>query len=398
MAPPSVPLEVKKSKRIVPVAARRYRRALHLVCHWTDAGLVVANYATGLQAVGSALTAEVLDFFDDWRTAEALAARLPHLGRRALTAAVRLLEKATLLEREGAPRPEARAHARWEGWNPAAGFFHFSTKDVPFERDHEAAEREFRAHARTHPMPGAVARRPRAPFRALPPADRTGEFREVLEARRTWRRFARRPVDLQAVGTLLDLTFGVREWMAVEGQGRVPLKTSPSGGARHPLEAYLLALDVRGLPRGLYHYRADRHGLERLTRTATPRQVEDYLPSQYWYRGAAALVLITAVFERSRWRYDYARGYRAVLAEAGHACQTFLLTATWLGLAPFCSMALADSRIERDLGVDGVGESVLYAAGVGTRPDGISRAQAPDPRPRLRSAVSRSRKRANIGS
>jgi hypothetical protein len=34
-------------------------------------------------------------------------------------------------------------------------------------------------------------------------------------------------------------------------------------------------------------------------------------------------------------------------------------------------MALADSRIEQDLGLDGVSESVLYAAGVGTRPSGV---------------------------
>ena len=35
---------------------------------------------------------------------------------------------------------------------------------------------------------------------------------------------------------------------------------------------------------------------------------------------------------------------------------------------PFETMALADSRIERDLKIDGVTEAVLYAAGVGTRP------------------------------
>ena len=63
--------------------------------------------------------------------------------------------------------------------------------------------------------------------------------------------------------------------------------------------------------------------------------------------------------------YSYARAYRAVLIEAGHLCQTFFLVATWLGLAPFCSMALADSPIEKDLGLDGICESVLYAAGVG---------------------------------
>jgi SagB-type dehydrogenase family enzyme len=77
---------------------------------------------------------------------------------------------------------------------------------------------------------------------------------------------------------------------------------------------------------------------------------------------------MTAVFSRQLWRYPYARAYRAALTEAGHVCQTFCLLATWLGLAPFCLMGLADSRIEHDLGIDGITESVLYAAGVGHRP------------------------------
>jgi hypothetical protein len=59
-----------------------------------------------------------------------------------------------------------------------------------------------------------------------------------------------------------------------------------------------------------------------------------------------------------------------VLLDAGHLCQTFCLLATWLDLAPFCTMALADSAIERALGIDGISESVLYAAGVGTRRPG----------------------------
>jgi SagB-type dehydrogenase family enzyme len=94
-----------------------------------------------------------------------------------------------------------------------------------------------------------------------------------------------------------------------------------------------------------------------------------YLPEQDWYEDAAALVFFVASFERIRWRYAYARAYRAAFIEAGHLCQTFCLTATWRGLAPFCSMALADSTIERDLDLDGISESVLYTAGVGI-PDG----------------------------
>ena len=100
-------------------------------------------------------------------------------------------------------------------------------------------------------------------------------------------------------------------------------------------------------------------------------------PDSTWYDDASAVMLMTAVFERVQWRYPYARAYRAVLAESGHLCQTFCLVATSLGLAPFCTMALADSRIERDLKIDGVSESVIYAAGVGARPKGVDWAPWP---------------------
>jgi SagB-type dehydrogenase family enzyme len=101
-----------------------------------------------------------------------------------------------------------------------------------------------------------------------------------------------------------------------------------------------------------------------------PEQIETYLGGQWWYRSAAAVVLMTAVLPRVWWHYETPRAYRSVLLDAGHVCQTFCLVATSLGLAPFCTMALADSRIERDLGVDGVHEVVLDAAGVGLRPEG----------------------------
>jgi SagB-type dehydrogenase family enzyme len=98
--------------------------------------------------------------------------------------------------------------------------------------------------------------------------------------------------------------------------------------------------------------------------------VRRYLPTQFWFEGAAALVFFSALYARYLWKYSSPRAYRGTLIEAGHQCQTFCLVATWLGLAPFCTMALADSEIELDLGLDGISESVLYAAGVGMRPRG----------------------------
>lgn len=346
-----------------------FRRAPHLVLYW-DGRLTFHNYATGQQVEAEPLACAILSFFDRWRRPEGVFRRLEDYTPESLRAALEQLARCGLLEtsrRPGAAGP--RRLDSWKDWNPAAGFFHFSTKDLRYRVNPKEEAQHFRLRARRMPIPSSVKRYPRAPQIALPTAQREGEFAEVLTQRRTWRRFSQRAISLEQLGTLLGLTGGVQRWIRVPNLGRLALKTSPSGGARHPLELYVVALRVRGLARGIYHYAADRHRLERLRRGASAREVVRWLAGQHWFGKAAALVLLTGVLPRSQWKYQFARAYRVVLADAGHLCQTFCLVATWLGLAPFCTMALADSQIERALGVDGVREAILYAAGVGSRPD-----------------------------
>ncbi len=326
------------------------------------------NYRTGACVSAAPKTLEILALFDDWQDPVVVARRLPEYSPASFLRAVKQLVGCSLLERsDQADTAADRLFDSWKTWHPAAGLLHFSSKDLPY-LDAGRAQKRLRARAMRHPRPAAVKRYPRAKQMPLPAPRTDGEFPRVLLGRRTWRRFSSRPVPLAAIGTLLGLSCAVQHWVDVPGVGRLPMKTYPSGGSQHPLEVYLLARRVDGLASGLYHYAADTHRLERLRAGATGRQIERYLPRQPWFRTASALIVFTAVFPRMQWKYAFARAYRAVLTEAGHACQTLCLTATWLGLAPFCTLALADSLIERDLGIDGVSESVLYVAGVGTRP------------------------------
>lgn len=349
----------------------RFRRSPYLVSYWRGQWFFVYNYATHRELLLPWATADVLNFFDDWRTLDELAAKtgLP------ITAAGRTVAElidAGLLNRPGR-RPSSKQSAleRWNSWNPSAGFFHSATRDVFFVDPVEGNQR-LREKATTVSVPARVKRYPRARARDLPRVPAASEFPRVLLARRTWRQFSKRPLPLNALSTLLGLTGGIQHWATAEGQADLPLKTSPSGGARHPIELYVWARRVEGLTPGLYHYAPDRHRLELLKAQRQQPSIRRYLPGQFWYEGAAALVFFTAVYERYLWKYSYPRAYRAVLIEAGHQCQTFCLVATWLGLAPFCSMALADSEIEADLGLDGISEAVLYAAGVGVRPPGTT--------------------------
>jgi SagB-type dehydrogenase family enzyme len=170
---------------------------------------------------------------------------------------------------------------------------------------------------------------------------------------------------MERLSALLHYTWGVTGFTSHWLLGALPLKTSPSAGARHVCEVYVLALRIKGLSCGLYHYASDRHVLECISTDVSLGKATEYCAGQAWVEDGAALFLITAVFSRSMWKYRFSRAYRTVLADAAHLCQTFCLVATHLGLAPFCTMAVKDSVIEQDLGIDGITESVLYVAGVG---------------------------------
>ena len=368
--PPPPSLE-KSGGAVSHPRAVSYRRSAHLVFYWSGRQLLACNYATRRQVFARPIVCEILDFFETWRTVPDLLARKPRLRQDQLSELLTLLVEASLLQRDDVPVPEAEgAMAAWADWNPAAGFFHNCTKDVEYG-DLRTIDRLSREKARAVPMPASVKQYPGAPSCPLPSTPADGEFVRTLLRRRTWRRFARRPIDVAAFSTLLGLTAGAQGWLRDRHGGLVPLKTSPSGGARHSIELYALVLNVEGLARGLYHYACDSHALQLLDATVPARAVERYLPTQRWFKGASALVFFAALFGRVQWRYTHARAYRTALIEAGHLCQTFCLTATALGLAPFSTMALADTRIEQDFGLDGVGESVLYAAGVGRAPAGV---------------------------
>jgi SagB-type dehydrogenase family enzyme len=360
----------KKQRR--PIS---YRRTPFVISYWLGDQLVFENYLTQRRIAAGPLTSAILHFFHQWRSINELVANHSEYTVESLNGAVRSLAAHSFLQRRGDSTPGEKELKAWSAWNPAASFFHFSTKDLPFEPDAKKEYRGLLRLAKAKPMPRAAKRYPKAQRVDLPAPSVDGEFPRVLLTRRTWRKFSRQPVTLAAVGSLLGLTWGVQRWVAIPKIGSVAAKTSPSGGALHPIEAYVFARNVDGLRPGIYHYASADHRLELIRGGATSRQITRYLANQWWYGGAGLVVFMTAVFARTQWKYDYARAYRAVLIEAGHLCQTFCLTATWLGLAPFCTLAFADSGIERALGVDGISESVLYATGAGVRPEKEGKAQ-----------------------
>jgi len=350
----------------------KYRRAAPLVLYWQNDRLVFHNYASRTSITAEPLTCSILQFCRTWRTFDEIGAFLAQFSAASIRKNLNLLCQHGVLESSDAtPDPRRKAMEAWASWNPAAGFFHFSTKDLQFDLDPMDAMHELQTRVKRDPMPLPLKSYPHARKTKLPRPQTSGEFPEILKSRRTWRIYGGKPVPLDTLAEILHLTFGIQGWANVPALGRAAMKTSPSCGCLHPIEAYVHAKRVKGLAPGLYHYNAERHELEWLRKGLATKALMKHIGNQWWFAKSAFLVLMTAVFARTRWKYDFPRVYRGILLEAGHLCQTFCLTATWRGLAPFSTIAYTDTQWEKWLGIDGVSESLLYIAGAGTRPTNL---------------------------
>jgi len=348
---------------------RRIRRARAVLVTWHDRQLVLLNYQTQEYASAEPEAIRLLHLLGDWTRLPDLHALLPEYTPKSIRAAVRELAKNSFLVREGTPLAtrDADLASVWSDWLPH-GSFHFATKDFEYTQPPVSF---FKRYLDESPQPAFLKSYLKVPRIQLPrPSSSAGEFERVLFARETHRDFSRKHIPLTTVATLLHHTWGVTGRIDAPPFGRLFHKTSPSAGARHPGEVYMLAMRVAGLAQGLYHYDGLHHRLERIGSARAVKRAALYAADQKFVADASAVFLMTAVFPRVLWKYRFARSYRVVLLDAGHLCQTFCLVATWLGLAPFCTAALKDTLIEKELGLDGIRESVLYLAAVGTLPAG----------------------------
>jgi SagB-type dehydrogenase family enzyme len=347
-------------------ASLKLKSASCQMAYWSAGELRIANYLTRREFSANPATLEVVRFFFTPRTIEDALSEFRSYSRKSVARAIlQLIHAQLLLEFESAEQERDEwVGSSWGPWLPEGGF-HFMTKDTPYvPGDWPAAEKQKMLAAT--PAPPQFKKVRGGHTVRLPSHEMAADaFFETLRARRTHRKFAKGKVSLENVSKLLQTTWGVQGYFQTNVFGKLPYKTSPSGGARHPGEVYLMALKVDGLETGLYHYDPRDHRLARLPARASPRLASAYCADQRYFAGAAALFIMTAVFARTMWKYGRARAYRVVLLETGHLCQTFCLTATRLGLAPFSTAALKDTLIEKHLGLDGISESVLYVAGVG---------------------------------
>jgi putative peptide maturation dehydrogenase len=248
---------------------------------------------------------------------------------------------------------------------------------LPSDTEHEAESRQASERffelltERQGPIPGHFHQRVTADKRlGLVPSPYQGDLRVALNNRRTTRLFDQTvALDRDVFSSILQVVFGCQGIGRLSEQVLALKKTSPSGGAMHPVEAYPLVLSVDGLDPGIYHYHVGDHALEPLqpcSEAEGREMARQFTAGQDYYATAQVLFLYTARFERSFWKYRRnPRAYKVAQLDLGHLSQTLYLLCADLGLGAFFTAACNESDIERALAVDGIGEAALAVGGMG---------------------------------
>lgn len=123
--------------------------------------------------------------------------------------------------------------------------------------------------------------------------------------------------------------------------------------------------DVLDLSPGIYKYEPDTHQLVRIIEGERRAELAKAALGQDCVAEGAALVVFTAVYERTTTKYGE-RGLRYVHIEVGHAAQNLCLQATAMGLGTVTVGAFYDELVAELLGLP-ENEDPLYIIPVGRK-------------------------------
>ncbi|UCF07022.1 MAG: SagB family peptide dehydrogenase [bacterium] len=179
----------------------------------------------------------------------------------------------------------------------------------------------------------------------LPPPRRDGTLsvEAALQNRRSIRSYAHDPLTIADVSQLLWAAYGITR--ILEGAPpfiRGGFRTAPSAGARFPLELYIAAFDVTGLPPGIYLYQSETHKLMLISEGDKRAEVSEAAFDQSHFETAAAAIVYSAVFERTTVKYGERGRERYVCMDLGHSAENVYLQAYTLKIGTCAIGAFTD--------------------------------------------------------
>lgn len=173
----------------------------------------------------------------------------------------------------------------------------------------------------------------------------TTSLEEAILKRRSIRDYTKEPLSIKEVSQILWSAQGITD----EESG---LRSAPSAGATFPLEVYLAVSNVKDANAGLYKYNPFNNTLKLLAEGDKRFDIANAALKQGSIEKSAAIVILTAVYERTSVRYGN-RTERYVNMEVGHAGQNIYLQAVSLGLGTVMIGAFNDEALKKVLSLPG---------------------------------------------
>ena len=183
---------------------------------------------------------------------------------------------------------------------------------------------------------------------------KTKTLLESLKERKSHRHYKNNPLTPEELSFLLWASTGIER---IEHNHEY--RTAPSAGALYPIETYLVINNVQNIPEGIYHYNIKNHTLELLKEGNFKEEITFAALEQDMCAEAPVVFIWSAIFERSKWKYDQ-RAYRYIYLDAGHIAENLALAATSIDLGTCQIAALYDDVANDLLDIDGINESVIY--------------------------------------
>ena len=276
-----------------------------------------------------------------------VAVAAPYCGTEAARAIFEHLKSASCIVEYCEAGKLSREKYSWNelGWGAAKMFFE-SVVDTQFVSGTDEGMREQQEIvvdiASQAKGPPAVKQYP-SDFRRIPlstpPLQDSRCVADVLLSRRTVRNFSHgHQVSLDQLSLVLHLA-ARSHGLFHNPMGPHLRRSSPSGGARHPVEVYPQLIHAGELSGTSCYYDSVAHELVVLGPTDAD-QIYEIGQKQTGCTNVPFALLLTLRFSRNLWKYRYAKSFLFSWLDLGHLAQSIILAAESVGFRSFLTPAL----------------------------------------------------------
>jgi SagB-type dehydrogenase family enzyme len=306
-----------------------YKRSQFLFTYWNeDDKIVLYNYDRNTKAIISNDLMTIVNMLSSWRNVQQISDELG-INKKNLTKSFEHLVRLGLVQKKDRKQKYLDI-SPLSFWDPV---------DLAMQRQRSFGGR-FPMSVRLGNSPSPVKHLKGIATLVLPPPRTnlkdSGPLLDILDERKSVRRYANNQVTINQLSDFLYHSSRIKKIFKSK-EGVLTKRPYASGGARYPLEIYVLNNRINGIQKGIHYYDPLKHRLILLNKNNKyQRKFNKFLlevQHPLMDREPDVVFIITAVFARTMWKYEKL-GMSLILSDLGCLYQTMYLLATEMKLAP----------------------------------------------------------------